>query len=100
MGSALAEPRDRYTTWVAGVLLSAARAGSRVTTRSTGFAGLEETQWLAPAKVDGRCSLQPCAWFLTDIATKRPPYYEGSLPRARFVPVDVESLADLAACRS
>jgi len=93
MGSALAEPRDRYTTWVADVLfpLHEKLKGHDTLNR---IRSLEQTQWL-PAPRLAELQLENLRGFLIDIG-RSVPYYHELFAEIGFAPKKLQSLSELA----
>ena len=93
MSQALAQPRDRYTTWVSGVIfpLHERLKGHDTLER---LRDLETTQWL-PASQLVELQVANLRRFLADIG-KSVPYYQELFAAARFEAASVASLSDLA----
>jgi len=90
---AVAQPRDRYTTWVANVLFPLHERLKGHDTR-TRLRGLEATQWLDRSRLEA-LQLANLRRFLADIGA-RVPYYREMFAAVGMAPGNVQSLGDLA----
>ena len=93
MSVAVAQPRDRYTTWVANVLFPLHERLKGHDTR-TRLRGLEATQWLDRSRLEA-LQLANLRRFLADIGA-RVPYYREMFAAVGMAPGNVQSLGDLA----
>ena len=93
MSVAVAQPRDRYTTWVANVLFPLHERLKGHDTR-TRLRGLEATQWLDRSRLED-LQLANLRRFLADIGA-RVPYYREMFAAVGMAPGNVQSLGDLA----
>ena len=93
MSVAVAQPRDRYTTWVANVLFPLHERLKGHDTR-TRLRGLETTQWLDRSRLEA-LQLANLRRFLADIGA-RVPYYREMFAAVGMAPGNVQSLGDLA----